>query len=144
MDQHPAGGWDLGYARVSSTKQSLGRQLAALAAAGIPHPRIYMDKKTGATVDPPGLIRLVAYARPEDRIAVHRSLTVSTQSTKPAPNAASPRLPQPQARPATSTSAGRPTPGPAKPSQPLHTTRACNPLGCKAFSSRPSPGPTGL
>lgn len=24
---HPAGGWDLGYARVSSTKQSLGGQL---------------------------------------------------------------------------------------------------------------------
>ncbi|WP_083880603.1 recombinase family protein [Nocardia araoensis] len=71
MDQHPEGGWDLGYARVSSAEQSLDRQLAALADAGIPHPRIYVDEKTGATVDRPGPIRLVAYARPGDRIVVH-------------------------------------------------------------------------
>ncbi|MEU7768141.1 recombinase family protein [Nocardia sp. NPDC049190] len=71
VDQHPAGDWDLGYARVSSTKQSLGRQLAALADAGIPDPRIYVGKKTGATVDRPGLVRLLAYVRPGDRIVVH-------------------------------------------------------------------------
>ncbi|MEV3960248.1 recombinase family protein [Nocardia sp. NPDC050193] len=71
MDQRPAGDWDLGYARVSSAKQSLGRQLAALADAGIPNPRIYVDKKTGATVDRPGLAKLLAYARPGDRIVVH-------------------------------------------------------------------------
>lgn len=71
VDQHPAGGWDLGYARVSSTKQSLDRQLAALADARIPDPRVYVDKKTGATVDRPGLSRLLAYARPGDRVVVH-------------------------------------------------------------------------
>ncbi|WP_280445135.1 recombinase family protein [Nocardia brasiliensis] len=71
VDQHPAGGWDLGYARVGSTKQSLDRQLAALADVAIPDPRIYVDKKTGATVDRPGLSRLLAYARPGDRIVVH-------------------------------------------------------------------------
>ncbi|MGW4094441.1 recombinase family protein [Nocardia sp. NPDC004750] len=71
VDQHPAGGWDLGYARVSSTKQSLDRQLAALVDAGIPDPRIYVDKRTGATVDRPGLTKLLAYAQPGDRIVVH-------------------------------------------------------------------------
>lgn len=71
VDQHPASGLDLGYARVSSTKQSLDRQLADLAEAGIPGPRIYVDKKTGATVDRPGLTQLLAYARPGDRIVVH-------------------------------------------------------------------------
>ncbi|WP_201298333.1 recombinase family protein [Nocardia sp. CY41] len=83
VDQHPAGGWDLGYARVSSTKQSLDRQLAALADVGIPAPRIYVDKKTGATVDRPGLSRLVAYARPGDRIVVHTPLgPVGSQSAR--------------------------------------------------------------
>lgn len=71
LDQHSTDGWDLGYPLVGSTKQSLDRQLAALADAGIPAPRIYVDKKTGAAVDRPGLIRLLAYARPGDRIVVH-------------------------------------------------------------------------
>jgi DNA invertase Pin-like site-specific DNA recombinase len=70
-ERYPAGGWDLGYARVSSTKQSLDRQLAALADAGISNSRIYVDRKTGATVDRPGLTKLLAYARPGDRIVVH-------------------------------------------------------------------------
>jgi hypothetical protein len=52
MDQHPAGSWDLGYARVSSTKQSLDRQLAALADTGILHPRIYVDKKRCRSTPP--------------------------------------------------------------------------------------------
>ncbi|MFI6368568.1 recombinase family protein [Nocardia sp. NPDC050630] len=69
VDQHPASGLDLGYARVSSTKQSLNRQLVVLAEAGILGPRIYVDK-TGATVDRPGLTELLAYARPGDRIVV--------------------------------------------------------------------------
>jgi DNA invertase Pin-like site-specific DNA recombinase len=62
---------ELGYARVSTTKQSLDRQLDALAAAGIPDERIYVDKKTGTTVDRDGLNQLLAYARPGDTIVVH-------------------------------------------------------------------------
>jgi DNA invertase Pin-like site-specific DNA recombinase len=71
-DAHdPAAGLDLGYARVSTTKQSLDRQLDALAAVGIPAERIYSDKKTGATADRPGLTGLLSYARPGDMIVVH-------------------------------------------------------------------------
>jgi DNA invertase Pin-like site-specific DNA recombinase len=70
-NEHPRGGLELGYARVSTTKQSLGRQLDALATAGIPDQRIYVDKKTGTTVDRDGLNRLLAYARPGDTIVVH-------------------------------------------------------------------------
>jgi DNA invertase Pin-like site-specific DNA recombinase len=70
-NDHPQGGLDLGYARVSTTKQSLERQLNALTAAGIPDERIYVDKKTGTTVDRDGLNRLLAYARPGDTIVVH-------------------------------------------------------------------------
>ena len=58
---HPRG-FELGYARVSTTKQSLDRQLDALAAAGIPDERIWTDKKTGATAERDGLKQLLAYA----------------------------------------------------------------------------------
>jgi len=68
---HPPAGLDLGYARVSTTKQSLERQLDALATAGIPDERIFTDKKTGTTVDRDGLTALLAYARPGDTIIVH-------------------------------------------------------------------------
>ncbi len=64
-------GLDLGYARVSTTKQSLERQLDALAAAGIPAGRTWADKKTGASVDRDGLNQLLSYARPGDTIVVH-------------------------------------------------------------------------
>lgn len=64
-------GLDLGYARVSTTKQSLERQLDALAAVGIPDERIYTDKKTGATTERDGLKQLLAYARPGDTVVVH-------------------------------------------------------------------------
>ena len=67
----PHRGLDLGYARVSTTKQSLDRQLDALAAAGIPAERTWADKKTGATVDRDGLNQLLGYARPGDTIVVH-------------------------------------------------------------------------
>ncbi|MFK4273017.1 recombinase family protein [Streptomyces milbemycinicus] len=51
-------GLELGYARVSTTKQSLERQLDALSNAGIPDEQIYVDKKSGATVERPGLAAL--------------------------------------------------------------------------------------
>ena len=69
--QHPPRGLDLGYARVSTTKQSLDRQLDALNAAGIPDERIYTDKKTGTTTDREGLNQLLGYARPGDTVVVH-------------------------------------------------------------------------
>jgi DNA invertase Pin-like site-specific DNA recombinase len=48
-------GFELGYARVSTTKQSLERQLDALNALGIPDERLFVDKKTGATTEREGL-----------------------------------------------------------------------------------------
>ncbi len=62
---------DLGYARVSTIKQDLDRQIDALTATGIPPERIYLDKKSGATTDRPGLREVVAYAREGDVIVVH-------------------------------------------------------------------------
>ncbi len=64
-------GFELGYARVSTTRQSLERQLDALGAQGIPGERIFVDKKTGATTDREGLQKMLAYARPGDTIVVH-------------------------------------------------------------------------
>jgi len=66
--EHPPSGLDLGYARVSTTKQSLERQLAA---AGIPYERIFTDKKTGTTVDRDGLTALLKYARRGDTLVVY-------------------------------------------------------------------------
>jgi DNA invertase Pin-like site-specific DNA recombinase len=68
--QHPPCGLDLGYARVSTTQQSLERQLDALATAGISTERIYSDNRTGTTVDRPGLTALIDYAREGDTIVV--------------------------------------------------------------------------
>lgn len=46
---------DSGYAGVSTAKQDLTRQLAALVAAGIDPAHIHVDKKSGATTTRPGL-----------------------------------------------------------------------------------------
>jgi len=62
---------ELGYARVSTTKQDLDRQVDALQQAGIGPERIYLDKKSGATTDRPGLKAALAYARNGDVIVVH-------------------------------------------------------------------------
>ena len=64
-------GFELGYARVSTTRQFLERQLDALSAQGVPDDRIFVDKKTGATTDREGLQKMLAYARPGDTIVVH-------------------------------------------------------------------------
>ena len=61
----------LGYARVSTVKQDLDRQIEALTEAGIARDRIYLDKKSGATVDRPGLRAVLEYARDGDVIVVH-------------------------------------------------------------------------
>jgi DNA invertase Pin-like site-specific DNA recombinase len=66
------GPWvDLGYARVSTAKQDLDRQLDALHQAGIAPERVYLDRKSGATTDRPGLAAALAYARAGDVIVVH-------------------------------------------------------------------------
>jgi DNA invertase Pin-like site-specific DNA recombinase len=70
-DAHPRHGLELGYARVSTTKQSLERQLDALVIAGIPNDRIFTDKRTGATIDREGLAALLKYARGGDTVVVH-------------------------------------------------------------------------
>jgi DNA invertase Pin-like site-specific DNA recombinase len=62
---------ELGYARVSTAKQDLDRQVDALRQAGIAPERIYLDKKSGATTDRPGLRAALAYARDGDVIVVH-------------------------------------------------------------------------
>ncbi|WP_245813796.1 recombinase family protein [Rhodococcus marinonascens] len=61
----------MGDARVSTTKQDLDRQLHALTAAGIAADRIYVDRKSRATTDRPGLTALLEYARDGDVIVVH-------------------------------------------------------------------------
>src|SRR5260370_16942151 len=53
VDTHPTRGLDLGYARVSTTKQSLERQLNALTAPTIPDDRIFTDQNTAAPLDHP-------------------------------------------------------------------------------------------
>ncbi|MEV8085690.1 recombinase family protein [Pseudarthrobacter oxydans] len=59
----------IGYARVSTAKQDLGRQLDALAVAGIT--KVFADKKSGATRDRPGLQGALDHARAGDVIVVH-------------------------------------------------------------------------
>lgn len=62
---------DLGYARVSTAKQDLDRQVEALVAAGVARDKIFLDKKSGATTDRPGLRAVLEYAREGDVIVVH-------------------------------------------------------------------------
>ncbi|WP_433651046.1 recombinase family protein [Micromonospora zamorensis] len=64
-------GMELGYARVSTTKQHLDRQIDALEKAGVPPDRIYVDKKTGSNTDRDGLKKLLGYVRSGDTIVVY-------------------------------------------------------------------------
>ena len=59
---------DLGYARVSTPRQSLDAQLDRLHDAGIE--KIWTDKKSGKNTDRPGLADLLDYARGGDCIVV--------------------------------------------------------------------------
>src|SRR6266536_1578609 len=56
-----------------------------MATAGIPPERTYSDKKTGATVDRPGLTAMLAYARPGDVIVVHPGPTRPQPARGPQP-----------------------------------------------------------
>jgi DNA invertase Pin-like site-specific DNA recombinase len=62
-------GMDIGYARVSTAKQDLSRQLDALASNGIT--TVFTDKRSGATRDRPGLYGALQHARAGDVIVVH-------------------------------------------------------------------------
>lgn len=61
---------EIGYARVSTAKQDLERQVEALVEAGVGRERIYLNTKSGATIDRPGLRAALAYAGPGDVIVV--------------------------------------------------------------------------
>ena len=56
---------------MSTAKQDLERQIDALTAVGIARERIYLDNKSGATVDRPGLRAVLGFARRGDVIVVH-------------------------------------------------------------------------
>jgi DNA invertase Pin-like site-specific DNA recombinase len=58
----------LGYARVSTSQQTLDQQHDALTAAGVE--RIFDDKMSGSRDDRPGLAALLDYARQGDTVTV--------------------------------------------------------------------------
>jgi DNA invertase Pin-like site-specific DNA recombinase len=68
----PKIGAQLGYARVSTGRQSPDQQLDALTAAGVDPERVYRDKLSGTSTreQRPGLAALLDYARPGDAIVV--------------------------------------------------------------------------
>ncbi|MCV7175445.1 recombinase family protein [Mycolicibacterium sphagni] len=73
IDTSPAViGTQLGYARVSTTHQSLDQQTDALTAAGVDGARIYADKLSGTSTreQRAGLAALLDYAREGDAIVV--------------------------------------------------------------------------
>jgi DNA invertase Pin-like site-specific DNA recombinase len=73
MDTAPAvTGTQLGYARVSTTHQSLDQQTDALTAAGVDVDRVYTDILSGTSPreQRPGLAALLDYARPGDVVVV--------------------------------------------------------------------------
>lgn len=62
---------EIGYARVSTTQQDLDRQINALRKEGMAAQRIYVDKKSGANPNRPGLHAALDHAREGDVIVVH-------------------------------------------------------------------------
>ncbi len=59
-----------GYVRVSSTDQNEDRQLAAIAALGIPEIKIYTDKQSGKDFNRPAYKRLMKKMRPGDLLYI--------------------------------------------------------------------------
>lgn len=70
-----------GYARVSTTKQKLDRQVYELLDLGIEPNNIYTDEKTGTTMNRKGLIELKAVLEPGDEVYV-TELSRLSRSTK--------------------------------------------------------------
>ncbi|SIM34520.1 site-specific recombinase PinR [Mycobacteroides abscessus subsp. abscessus] len=73
ISEQPEGvsGEKVGYARVSTAKQDLDRQIDALRQEGIASKYIYVDKKSGSTTNRPGLHKALDQAREGDIIVVH-------------------------------------------------------------------------
>lgn len=63
---------EFGYARVSTADQSLGLQLDALTAAGVPAENITREHASGARADRPELAELLARLGEGDRLSVWR------------------------------------------------------------------------
>ncbi len=61
---------NLGYARVSTSHQTLDQQIDKLVEAGVKPDRIYQDKITGTSESRPGLDELLKYARDGDTLTV--------------------------------------------------------------------------
>lgn len=72
MTTNTTTGQVIGYARVSTTSQSLDAQTDALAAAGVDPSRMYSDQLSGSLrrAQRPGMDALLGYARPGDVIVV--------------------------------------------------------------------------
>ncbi|MDV7176009.1 recombinase family protein [Gordonia amicalis] len=60
----------IGYARVSTARQSLDQQVDALVDSGVRAERIYSDKLSGSRSDRPGLAQLLDYVREGDTVVV--------------------------------------------------------------------------
>jgi DNA invertase Pin-like site-specific DNA recombinase len=60
----------IGYARISTTDQTLALQQDALTAAGCS--KIFTDTASGSTTDRPGLAEALAYVRTRDTLVVWR------------------------------------------------------------------------
>jgi DNA invertase Pin-like site-specific DNA recombinase len=60
----------LGYARVSTSDQDVADQAMRLTEAGAI--KVFTDVRSGRTMDRPGLVELLAYARNGDTLAVVR------------------------------------------------------------------------
>jgi DNA invertase Pin-like site-specific DNA recombinase len=63
--------WIWGKHGLSTSRQDLDRQVDAMQAVGIDPAQIYLDKKSGSTVERPGLRAVTGYARAGDVIVVH-------------------------------------------------------------------------
>lgn len=63
---------EYGYARVSTAEQSVGMQVDALAAAGVPAENIVTEEASGTRADRPNLAGLIERAGEGDRITVWR------------------------------------------------------------------------
>lgn len=71
----------VGYARVSTSDQSLDRQLDLLASAGVDSRSVYQEKMTGTKRHRPELDRMIAELKPGDEVVI-TDLTRISRSTK--------------------------------------------------------------